>query len=57
MDKSGGKLTGVLDLGVGVYEPDASWVQRALASNMLKGCSIGFYPTRWDHSEARAMRS
>jgi HK97 family phage prohead protease len=52
IEKRNGKLVGVMELGLGIY-PDADFVGKALAANMLKGCSIGFDPVTWRFNEQR----
>ena len=51
--KEGGKLKSVLELGIGVYEPHASMVQKGLASGQIRACSIGFLPLLWDYNKSR----
>ena len=51
--RENGKLKSVLELGIGIYEPDASMVQKGLASGQIRACSIGFMPLRWDFNKSR----
>jgi hypothetical protein len=51
-DKTGGKLTGVMELAPQVF-PDAVPIQKALADGHMRGVSIGFTPTRWTYNKSR----
>ena len=52
IEKVGGKLKSVLELGIGVF-PMAATVQKMLVSKMLSACSIGFDPITWSYNKAR----
>jgi HK97 family phage prohead protease len=47
IDTTGGKLGGIVEFGVGVFEPDATMAAKAVSTGMVKGVSIGFRPLRW----------
>ena len=51
--REGGKLKSTLELGIDIYEPHASMVQKGLASGQIRACSIGFLPLHWDYNKSR----
>jgi hypothetical protein len=50
--KQNGKLKSTLELGLGVF-PYAETLQRALSAGMIRACSIGFDPLRWQYNKSR----